>query len=93
MEMCGAAVGRDTSGRQTSGSEIDRIISRRAAHEVHAPVHLHETTDSYQASNLPPRQPARLQLLSCYEAQLGSSASGEAPFEYDVHAHYQTRAL
>jgi hypothetical protein len=46
-----------------------------------------------QAADLTPRVADRHQLLSRHEAQLLCSASGEAPFEYDIHAHYQSASL
>ena len=40
-----------------------------------------------QAADLSPRETDLHQLLSSDEAQLFCSASGEAPFEYDVHPY------
>jgi hypothetical protein len=79
--------------RQARRGELDQVSGRRAACEIHTPDDLDETTGVEKTSDLSSREADFDELRSGDEAQLFCGASGEAPFEHDVHEHHQSGAL
>jgi len=85
VEVCGTSMRCHTARRQAGRRERHQIRGQRAAHEIHAPDDLDEAACTKKARDLSSRQAESDELRSGEEAQLFDSASGEAPFEYDVH--------
>jgi hypothetical protein len=93
MKMRGAAMRCHAACGQTRCRQPDDIATRHASDQVHVSADANEPAGLEQSGDLTPRETDLHELLSRNEARLFCRASGEAPFEYDVHAHHQSAAL